>query len=203
MPAFSVRELDRRERREAVAVLARAFWHDPLFDVFAKDLLHEQRLLPLFFSAVMNDVVRAGGRAWVAEVDGHPRGVAGWLAPGAYPRGRRHDALFQAQAMAAVARVQHKAMALRLLTELDRRHPKDPHWYLAVLGVDPSQQGKGAGAALLAPVLAQCDAEGLPAYLETQKEANVPWYARFAFAVTGEIRLPSAPPVWCMRREPR
>ena len=57
--------------------------------------------------------------------------------------------------------------------------------------------------ALLAPVLARCDEDGDFAYLETQKEANVAWYARAGFTVVDEIRLEATPPVWCLRRGPQ
>ncbi|MCU1375261.1 MAG: GCN5-related N-acetyltransferase, partial [Actinomycetia bacterium] len=71
------------------------------------------------------------------------------------------------------------------------------------LATDPTVQGRGIGSALLAPVLEECDRDGLPAYLETQKEANVSWYGRAGFVLRDEIRLPATPPVWCLWREPR
>jgi GNAT superfamily N-acetyltransferase len=191
------------EHREVVASVARAFWHDPLFDEFSRDLLHQQRLLPIFFGAAVADVTRAGNHAWVADVGGRPRGYAGWLPPGRSPRTRGDELRFQLGGLPAVVRSRRRMMGLRLLNELARRHPTDPHWYLEVLAVDPSLQGRGAGGDLLRPVLGQCDEQGLAAYLETQKEANLPFYARFGFAVADEIRLAGAPPVWCMRREAR
>ena len=79
--------------------------------------------------------------------------------------------------------------ARRATAQPSRRvHPHEPHWYLAVLGTDPSFQRTGAGTALLEPVLARVDAEGLPAYLETQKEANLAWYGRFGFDVVERAR---------------
>ncbi len=62
-------------------------------------------------------------------------------------------------------------------------HPHEPHWYLATLGTAVEQQGKGVGGALLRPVLEHCDAEGLPCYLESSKERNVPFYRRHGFEV--------------------
>jgi ribosomal protein S18 acetylase RimI-like enzyme len=84
---------------------------------------------------------------------------------------------------------------------LENAHPhKPPHFYLAVLGTDPAEQGRGVGSALLRPVLELCDREGLPAYLESSKESNVDFYARHGFRVTCEIRLPKGPPMWPMWR---
>jgi predicted N-acetyltransferase YhbS len=86
---------------------------------------------------------------------------------------------------------------------MDKTHPREPHWYLAVLGTDPPHQGKGVGAALMTPVLARCDAEGTGAYLESSKPDNVPYYERFGFRVTGQIDMPKGPTMWPMWRDPQ
>jgi ribosomal protein S18 acetylase RimI-like enzyme len=93
--------------------------------------------------------------------------------------------------------------ALRTLAEIEKLHPQEPHWYLAVLGTAPDRQGKGLGSSLMAPVLEACDRDGLPAYLESSKDTNVPFYERHGFAVTREIPLPKGPTVWAMWRDPR
>ena len=91
----------------------------------------------------------------------------------------------------------------RGLRQVERTHPAAPrHFYLAVLGIDPPQQGRGLGSALLAPVLELCDGEAVHAYLESSKERNVDFYSRHGFRVTREIRLPKGPPMWGMLREP-
>ena len=88
---------------------------------------------------------------------------------------------------------------------MERHHASVPrdHWYLSVLGTDPDRQGKGIGAALVQPVLDLCDAEGLGAYLESSKESNIPYYRRFGFEVSGELRFRGGPPIWPMWRDPR
>jgi ribosomal protein S18 acetylase RimI-like enzyme len=93
--------------------------------------------------------------------------------------------------------------AARLLAAADHARPKRSHWYLATLGTDPDRQGRGIGSALVSRVLAQVDRDGLPAYLESSKESNVPFYRRHGFEVTGEISAPDGPTLWLMWREPR
>jgi GNAT superfamily N-acetyltransferase len=93
--------------------------------------------------------------------------------------------------------------ALRSLSAVEHLHPTEPHWYLAVLGTAPRDQGKGVGSALLAPVLDICDRDGLPSYLESSKESNIPFYGRHGYEVTSEITLPGGPTVWAMWRAPR
>ncbi len=86
--------------------------------------------------------------------------------------------------------------AYRSLAEI---HPEDPHWYLAVLGVDPDHQGRGVGSALLAAFLARVDDERQPAYLETDRERNLAFYQRAGFETVRETRILDVP-VWCMWR---
>ena len=87
-----------------------------------------------------------------------------------------------------------------ILTAMEKHHPREPHQYLAVIGTDPDHQGRGVGTALLEPVLAHCDEAGLPAYLESSKASNVPYYARFGFEVTREFPLQGGPPLFFMWR---
>lgn len=86
---------------------------------------------------------------------------------------------------------------------VEHRHPEEPHYYLAILGVDPSAQGQGLGSRVLQPMLDRCDAEGVPAYLESSKERNLDFYARHGFRVTGQVRLHFGPTLWLMWRPPR
>jgi len=59
------------------------------------------------------------------------------------------------------------------------------------------------GSALLREVLEGCDRDRSPAYLEASNEGCKRLYLRHGFTVTGEIRLPAGPPLWCMWRSPR
>ena len=59
------------------------------------------------------------------------------------------------------------------IVSLGQYHPAEPHWHLPMIGELPSMQGKGFGAALLYHGLAQCDRDGLPAYLESSNEGNI------------------------------
>jgi len=199
----ATRAMTRSDYPDVIAVTARAFWCDPLVDFFCRDMLHEYRLLPAVFGVYLRDLLGPGAEVRVADHGGRPRGVAGWMAPGAFPRPTLRETRRTAGSLAVLARGRHRMKALRLFLEVDRHHPVEPHWYLSLLATDPTVQGRGIGSALLAPVLDRCDRQATLAYTETQKEANVSWYARAGFEVTGEIRLPDTPTVWCLRRSPR
>ncbi len=88
--------------------------------------------------------------------------------------------------------------------ELHGRDMPMPHWYLMILGVDPPRHGQGVGGALLAPMLARADAEGLPCYLETAKNRNVRFYQKHGFRVLVEDTMSeNGFRFWTMRRDPR
>jgi ribosomal protein S18 acetylase RimI-like enzyme len=88
--------------------------------------------------------------------------------------------------------------------DLEAKHPSEPlHWYLAMLGTEPEAQGNGLGSIVLERVLAQCDSDGVPAYLESSKERNIAFYARHGFRVVKEVSLLRGPPMWEMWREPQ
>ena len=86
---------------------------------------------------------------------------------------------------------------------VEQAHPREPHFYLSVLGVAPEGRRKGLGSALLAPMLERCDREGVGAYLESSKERNLAFYGRHGFRVTSILRFPGGPPLSLMWRDPR
>ncbi|MEM8610333.1 MAG: GNAT family N-acetyltransferase [Myxococcota bacterium] len=93
--------------------------------------------------------------------------------------------------------------ALSMLRDMSKHHPKDPHYYLFSIGTRRAAQGRGVGSALIRRGLERCDAEGVPAYLESSNEKNVPFYRRHGFELVEELRLaPDGPSMWLMWREP-
>jgi len=193
------------EASAAVVTLARSFHDDPLFNFLVPDHLSQARGALTFMHSGIADA-RPFNEVWVARAEGAIAGVAAWLPPGGYPRGARRETQYISRDMRSVVRLGRQfAVGTRLQSAMTKAHHRVrvPHWYLMLLGADPVFRRQGAGTALLAPVLERCDASGVPAYLETQKEENVPWYHRFGFAVLEELRVRGAPPMWTMQRDPR
>ena len=96
--------------------------------------------------------------------------------------------------------------AFKVMNTMDRvekLHPKEPHWYLQVIGTDPPKQGKGFAGIAMRERLAVADASGTPCYLESSKDTNIPIYRAFGFEVTGEIKIPDGPTLWPMWRAAR
>jgi GNAT superfamily N-acetyltransferase len=203
MAGIAVRVATIDDLSVTVAVAARAFWNDPLSNFFLPDLLVQHRLAWRYFDAVVRDTFEHG-ELWVATADEHVVGFAAWLPPGVHEATGGLRALRQgALVMPLLARSPFRAQALRLMNEVPKHHYPEPHWYLALLGTDPKWQGHGVGSSLLAPILDRCDHDVAPAYLVTQKEANLSYYGRFAFTMVETIRVePDTPAIWTMLREP-
>jgi len=167
------------ERDPVMDTLTLAFSTDPAVRYMFPDAAGYLKAFPRLATAMAGGAL-AAGTAYVADGGA---AAALWLAPGA-----------EADSEAIIALVGETVAPARQavlgeLGELMRQfHPDSPHWYLSMLGVDPSRQGQGLGAALLKEGLRRCDADGLPAYLESSSPRNVPLYERHGFVVTGLIK---------------
>lgn len=190
-----VRLVRRHERAEIAQLLADAFVDDPLSRWIYSD--HPARLR--WVAADFRLRLAQHGPDRQSFVDDALRGACVWAAPGQW-RGHLRG---QWRALLAMRRVLTNYERIgRMQRELDRRHPALPHYYLALLGVGAAHRRQGVAAALLAPTLAECDARKLPAYVEAGSEEAASCYLRHGFAVRGEVRVPAAPPVYLMWREP-
>ncbi|MQY09234.1 GNAT family N-acetyltransferase [Actinomadura macrotermitis] len=203
VPTPAVRTAAAADAADLAGVLARAFDDDPVWRWILPGDDSRVRRLTALFGILLRHVHLPHG---ACETTGRGAAVeagALWDPPG------RWRVPFGAQLRQGVPLVRALGVrlpaALRALGEIEKHHPAEPHWYLAILGTDPPAQGLGLGGALLRSRLDRCDAEGVPAYLESSKAANVPYYERFGFRVTKELALPGkdAPPVWLMWRDPQ
>ena len=147
------------------------------------------------FATGMGGAALEHGSAWLAD-DG--AAAALWLPPGVTS---------DRDTMLAVLGEFVEAEKLPTLGEVGETmaqyHPQEPHWYLAMIGVDPAQQGRGYGSAILKESLRRCDEDGVIAYLESSNPQNVPLYERYGFEVMGFVQPGEFPGLYPMIRQPR
>jgi ribosomal protein S18 acetylase RimI-like enzyme len=87
---------------------------------------------------------------------------------------------------------------------MEKARPRQDHWYLCLLAADPMAWRRGIGTGLMEPSLERIDGDGLPCYLETQKEANLAYYHRFGFEETDRLTpSPGGPALFTMTRTAR
>lgn len=197
--SVNVRRATRADIPQLAQTLARAFLDDPVAEWSCRSDRLRPAMLERFHSTRMRQLM-AHEEIWTTDTLGC---AALWAPPKHWKTTPREDL--------EIGRVlAHPRLIWRLplLTVgfggMEKAHPHSPpHWYLAVLGTMPNMQGQGLGSAVLAPVLEQCDSDGVAAYLESSKETNIAFYGRHGFRVTGEIHLPRGPKMWQMWRDPR
>lgn len=186
------------------AALARAFYDDPLMTY----ILPEDARRPAALRWFMTAAARYGdAHGEVYTTPGSVDGNAIWLPPGdvkiSLPRMIRHGMLAGPFKFGLGGFTRF----LNVMNYLERLHDRDMpqrHWYLMILGVDPPRQGQGVGGTLVQPVLARADADGLPCYLETQKEQNLAFYRKHGFEVVVDDYVPKGGPrCWTMKRPPQ
>jgi ribosomal protein S18 acetylase RimI-like enzyme len=135
------------------------------------------------------------GTAWCIEGN---LGAALWLAPGVKP------------AEDTIASILNESVPLHVMADVNAMfgemaayHPRDPHWYLPMIGTEPDLHGRGIGSTLMRKALGRCDQEHMPAYLECTNPANAAFYQRLGFEALGVIRAGASPPIVPMQRPAR
>jgi ribosomal protein S18 acetylase RimI-like enzyme len=192
--AVAVRTANRDDQELVVSTIVMAFSSDP-----ASRWVYPR---PDQYFAHFPGFVRAfGGKAFAhgsAHIVEQGGGAALWLPPHVEPDEEELYALLDTTAPAAI-----REDAFAVFEQMGSFHPREPHWYLPMIGVDGPFQNRGYGSALLRYALAACDRDGLPAYLESSNPRNVPLYQRHGFELTGVIQAGSSPKLFPMVRKPQ
>lgn len=198
--ALALRAARPAERRDVAALLAAALADDPGWAHVVPD--PDERRVAL--GAVLGVAVRASGPLTaVALRDGRLLGAAVWQAPGRYPFGPRQRLAAVPALLPMLLRLRGRGRDVaRFGTAVDAAFPPEPLRYLQALGVTPTAQGQGIGAALLTAGLALADRRGDACYLETAKAGNVAYYRRYGFELLGQAAPVHAggPVLWRMLR---
>jgi ribosomal protein S18 acetylase RimI-like enzyme len=177
-----------------IDVLVRANWEDPAARWVWPD---SQQFLTHFPSFVRAFGGRAFAHGSAYYVDGYV-GAALWLPPDVHPDENALIALLQQTVSGQIQKD-----FFPVFEQMGRYHPSEPHWYLPLMGVDPSQQGKGFGSALLQHTLMQFDRDNKLAYLESSNPRNIPLYKRHGFELLGSIQIGTSPSIAPMLRRPK
>ncbi|MGH9031659.1 MAG: GNAT family N-acetyltransferase [Acidimicrobiia bacterium] len=178
----------------AIATIAMAFCNDPV----TRWVFRDAHLYLTYWPRVVKAFGGAAFAQGTADSIDDCGGVALWLPPDVRPDTEKMGALV---AEAVPAADQEEVFGF--MGEMDEFHPTEPHWYLPLIGVDVTRQGRGYGSALLRHALERCDRDRLPAYLEASSPRNKPLYEHHGFQELGVIQEGSSPPMWPMQRVPR
>lgn len=178
--------------------LARAFADDPLICFLLTDARKRPAKLPRLFKLLF----KLGLPYGACDVTGGCEAVALWRPPGQWHI-PIHQYITNGPEFLGVFGLTTGLRVMSIMDYIEKRHPKEPHYYLQTLGTDTQKQGKGFGGVVIRRHLAVADAQAMPCYLESSKTTNIPIYQSFGFELTGEINLPGGPTIYPMWRKPR
>jgi len=195
-PKFELRLASESDAEELASILADAFLQDPV----ARWVLPEPSFDEKFFHS---DVALADIPAQHCWLESEGRGAACWRPPKA--RSAKAGLLKTIKLMVpAIMQFGLKPMRRGdiLQRAFAKQRPKEPHYYLHMLGARQQFQGQGIGSALLKQGLRVVDENEMPAYLESSNIANVRLYERFGFTTLHSASLgKDGPTVWYMWRD--
>jgi ribosomal protein S18 acetylase RimI-like enzyme len=191
----------RQSYRQAAQILARAFVDDPVTVACFQNFSPDRRLNALIvdFTAELLVCLRRGYPLQVND-DGKVIASAVIYPPGAYPLPVWDQWLLLIKSILGNG-FYGVSPWMRWLAEVEKLHPTKPHYYLEYLGVEPEQQGKKVGSALLRCLFDKADEEQVGCYLENANPRNIPFYQRCGFQIINEKEIIGIPS-WFMWRPP-
>jgi ribosomal protein S18 acetylase RimI-like enzyme len=182
------------DEASTIDVLVRAFSADPIAQWIWPDSQQYHMHFPSFVKAFGGKAFAHGSAYYLDDY----AAAALWLPPNVQPDEDALNSIFQ-----HTVSEQIQKDLFTVFDQMGRYHPSEPHWYLPLMGVDPSQQGKGFGSTLLQHALIQCDRDSKLAYLESSNPRNISLYERHGFELLGNIQLGTSPSIFPMLRRPR
>lgn len=198
MDELGARPASSADAVEIAATLAGAFDADPLWSWAFPDDEKRPAQYEAFFGLFVESAIPNG---WVWTTD-QAAAVAVWTPPGKSELSEEAEAEVEPFLTAELG--PHAGAVLQVFESFESACPKgQDFYYLSLLGTNPDHRGRGLGMSLLAANLAQIDAEGMPAYLESSNPANNTRYERLGFKPHAKFSTPEGQhTVTTMWREP-
>lgn len=192
-----IRKLVRDEHQLIGDVIGDSFSDDPV----NKWVFGTRECMTEYYTLVAKKLYLSQG---YGDITLEANGGSLWLPPGKSKEIPLYRSLNIAKSMVRHNGIKSLIRGLGVDNALAKSKSKEPHFYLFAIGVRPNDQGKGIGGKLMNAGLEVVDQAAMPAYLESSKEINLPFYKRFGFEVTQRlVPAKGAPPLWLMWREAR
>lgn len=194
MTALTVRKANQQDVEQIINSIVLAFSADPLVRWMYPSAQQYLKSFPDFVSTFGTPAFDSQTVYYTENYSG----AALWFPPQIEPD---TDSLIEV-ILQTVSQSQQDEVS-SLLEKTSHFHPHDPHWYLGILGVEPIQQKKGYGSALIKQVLAFCDRDRQIAYLESSNPANNKFYEQHGFEIIDQIQVRQSPTIFPMLRYPQ
>jgi GNAT superfamily N-acetyltransferase len=183
--------------------LALSLLPDPFYQSITmefKDSQEQQlRVLERYFMYSLAEAVRTGRSVLAQPVE---TGGTAWLLPRSaevQAVESQAKAAFMSETLGLTGSKNYHAI-VDFMSPLAERHVPADAWYLSIIGIHPSTQGKGLGEELLKPTLQEASAIGATCYLETFTPRNLRFYNRLGFLSVAEYLEPTTGSAYVIMR---
>lgn len=207
MAAAPLYQVTRADVPIARDLLSEAFAHDPFFAYLLADIRRSDGVMRAIQRFTLQQGLAYGK---VLAPSSRIEGVAIWLPSGEAGftpwRALRSGILRLAGAFGARMGEGRQVIERMLRYEafaddIRTRRAPERYWYLVSIAVADHYRGRGYASALLRPMIAECDREGIPCWLETHNPENRSLYEHYGFAVAEEAIIPQTETLhWAMVR---
>jgi len=173
----------------ASAALVESLFDDPFYwaitEGFGNDLAARRQALGRYFHYSLEEAHRTGRCVLAPDP---ALGAAAWLLPRSPEVEAAESAAkseYLTSALGSIGRDTYHRIVRYMAPLAAQVVPRDA-WYLSIIGILPSAQGRGLGQALLAGTLAEASHAGVTCYLETFTPRNLRFYERMGFLQVAE-----------------
>ena len=168
----------------SLPALVESLFDDPFYQAisidFSDDLAARKQVLGAYFEYSLGEAERTGRCVVCTDPE---LGAAAWL----LPRTPSVDAAESAAKTSYLSGLlgprgnENYHRMVRFMAPFAEAVMPSDAWYLSIVGVLPTAQGKGVGARLLTPTLDEVQNAGVSCYLETFSSRNPAFYERLGF----------------------
>lgn len=194
--------INKTQIKPAADVLSRAFQNDPLFTYFLPNEVERENKLPHLFEFIIRYTIKYG-EVFAPSPD--LEGIALWLPSekaDMSPWGMLRSGVLSMPFKMGMGFMRTMMSYMEYATEIHKRWAPFEHWYLCLIGVAPTFQGKGYASAMLKPMFSRMDTERIPCYLETLSQKDVSIYRHYGFELVEEGTIPGTKTaLWAMLRQ--
>ena len=174
--SINLYRMKKTDLERGVEVLVRAFHEDPLTHYFFPPCDNWGNLVSKYFAFRLRFGIKYGEvYASSSEIEG----LAAWFAPGKSDmtnfRMMRVGGMAFSREMGPDI-LERLNMIGEYTSRMRKQHVTEPPWHLFPIAVEPEYRGTACPRPLMRSMLDRITGEGLPCYLETQKETNLSLY---------------------------
>lgn len=207
MNSNEVVRLERSQILKASKIGAKAFVDDPVFGYLTPEAQQERLQALTWLLNIILEYCYLYGHVYTTS---DLKGVAAWLPPekSSFTRIQLLQLILQLRLYLLPFKCGWSKLGrwLSFLQVSENYHELDmqaqPHWYLALMFVNPNYQRQGVGSALLKPILARSRDENLKCYLVTFTDQAVKFYQKNGFGIIRKSQfLQDAPWFWHLIRD--